>query len=185
MPQVCPTLSNMLMAEQCQEQNPGLGYEVYVGVKSDLKAPLTLAEDGSPVYSTPELKTGKYLIKFECKDESQQITGSSQGKRKRFKLTFNHILEAVDKQTAMNARALNNLNIFIIVRDGDDYQIMYDPAKNVIFDADGISTDTGTTSSDDRVTKLAAVLNGAKWPNLWVTPPEGGFDSLCNFPAGE
>lgn len=177
MSKICPTLQNILADDSCSENFAGLGAKVYVGEKKDLKAPLVL-DDETATYNAPELKEGKFLYAFECKEDSQQIQGSSLGKRRGFQLTLNAVLEAVNQKSAQVCRALNNLDIFIIVQDGDEYQILYHPSRKVTFDADGIQSDTGAAAGDDRQVTLAATLNPVKFPNLYVTAPDGGFDSM-------
>ena len=41
MPATCPTLNHYLAADECLENLAGLGEVVYVGLKSELSAPLT------------------------------------------------------------------------------------------------------------------------------------------------
>lgn len=180
----CPTLKSILDADACMENFAGLAAKVFIGQKSDLKNQLTL-EDETATYSTPVLKEGKFLYMLECKEDNQQIEGSSLGKRKGFALTFNAVLEAVDKTSAVVARALNNLDIFIIVQDGEDYQIMYDPTRKVTFENDGIKSDTGKAASDDRQVTLTAKLSPVKYLNLFVTPPEGGFESMLDTSSSD
>ncbi len=175
--QNCPALAHFLNADNCQENIGGTSAVAYYFVKSDLKN--ALVADGN-LYGTPEFNTGKGLYKIELKDETQQIKGSSQGPNKGFNLTYNAIIDAVNKSVSELARALNNLDIGIIVPDGSDgtTQIMYDPYKRVKADADGINSDTGAASGDDRQTSLEFHLNGMKYQNIYVTPPTDGWDSL-------
>ena len=172
----CPTLSPILAAEDCGENLAGLGSVIYVFLKEDLKVPLTATENE---YSTPTFKEGKGLYRFDCKDDSQQIEGTSLGRRKGFRLTGTIVLEAVNKLMAKTARAMNNLDVGIIFPDGDDAQIMYDPNRKVVFDNDGIQSTTGAAADDDRQTTLTATLGPVKYLNLYVTPPTtGGWESL-------
>ena len=171
-------MQDYLAAQACVENIAGLSDVVYVGIKSELSTPLTLTEN---VYSTPAFASGKGLYKFNCKSEGQQIQGSSQGKRGGFQLTFDFALEAVDPETSKIARALNNLDVFFIVVDGDNSQIMYDPNRNVTFESDGLKSDSGKAVGDERVTTGTATLKGVKYPNLFVTAPaSGGWDSLLH-----
>lgn len=173
---VCPTLADILASNECMENFAGLGSVVYVGLKEDLSAPLTLTDN---VYSTPKFNSGKGLYRFDCKDDSQKIEGSSLGRRKGFALTGTLVLEAVNKLIAKTGRALNNLDIFLIFPDGDESQIMYDPNKKVVADSDGIKSDTGAAASDDRTTTIVMKLQPVKYPNLYVEQPaDGGWDSL-------
>lgn len=163
---VCPTLEHILNADQCTENLAGLGEVVYVGVKSDLVAKMTATDN---VYSTPIFKTGKGLFKIECADETQGITGSSLGYRKGFKMTLDFAIEAVNKIIAKTGRALNNLDLFFIVPDGDEYQIMYDPNRKCKADADGIQSNTGKAAADERQTTCTFTLQPVKYMNYFVT----------------
>lgn len=164
----CPTLEHILNSEQCTENFAGTGSVIYVGLKEDLETPMALP-DGDNTYPTPTFKAGKGLYKIECKEEQNKIDGASLGRRKGFKLTGTFVLEAVNQVIAKTGRALNNLDLFFIVPDGDAYQIMYDPIRKVVFDSDGITTTTGAAASDDRITTLTATLQPVKYPNLFVT----------------
>ena len=172
----CPQLADVLNENECLENRAGVGITVYLGLKSELSAPLTATEN---VYSTPSFQTGKGLYKVECKDDTNQIQGSSLGYRKGFELTFNFTIESVNPAAGKLARAINNRDIFIIVKDNDKSQIMYDPDRKVKFDSGGIKTDTGAKSDDERSTTFEAKLTGVNYPNLYVTEPtENGWDSL-------
>lgn len=177
MPNACPTLLDVLSSEDCMENLAGLGTDVYVGLKEDLTAPLTLTDNE---YNTPAFKSGTGLYKVQCKEDSQQIQGSSLGRRKGFELTCNFVIESVNKLSSKLGRALNNLDILIIAvePDGSGSQIMYDPNRKVTFDNGGIASDTGAASSDDRQMTCAAKLSPVKYPNLFVTAPTEGWDSL-------
>lgn len=161
----CPTLEHILNADQCNENLAGLGEVVYVGVKSELEAPLQATEN---TYSTPTFKTGKGLFKIECADETQGIMGGSLGYRKGFKQTLEFAIDAVNKIIAKTGRALNNLDLFFIVPDGDQYQIMYDPNRKCKADADGIQSNTGKAAADERQTTCSFVLQPVKYMNYFV-----------------
>lgn len=172
----CPALADVKSAEECLENLAGLAATAYVGLKDDLSEAMVLTDN---VYSTPKFKSGKGLYKFELQTESQSIEGSSLGRRKGFSLTLNFVFEAVSKAIGKNARALNNLDLFFIIKDGEESQILYDPNYKVTFDSDGIKTSTGAAASDDRNTTCAAKLQPVLYPNLYVTEPtESGWDSL-------
>jgi len=131
------------------------------------------------VYGTPTFKSGKGLYRLDLKDESQQIKGESQGNNKGFNLTYNNVIDKVNKKMSELSRAFNNLDIGIIVPDGEDSQIMYDPNHRVQFQSGGIASDTGAATGDDRQTTIEAHLNGVLYDNLYVTAPtSGGWDSL-------
>ena len=74
MPQAnCPTMFNILKSEDCLENLAGISADVYVGVKSDLAAPMTASEC---VYTTPSFAAGG-LFKIQGKNEAQKISFSS------------------------------------------------------------------------------------------------------------
>ncbi len=161
----CPTLDHFLEGEQCEENFSGTGSVVYFGVKNDLAEPMVLTEN---VYSAPKFKPGKGLFKFECKDDSNKIEGSSLGKRGGYKITGDFVLDAVNKLTSKLSRPLNNLDLFAIVPDGDDYQIMYDKNRKLVFESDGIKSSTGAGGTDERTTTLTCTLSRAKYNMLYV-----------------
>ena len=162
---ICPTLEHVLNAEQCGENLAGLGQVVYVGLKDDLASPMTATEN---VYSTPVFKAGKGLYKFDCADETQGIMGGSLGYRKGFKQTFEFALDSVNRVLAKTSRALNNLDIFFIIPDGEDFQIMYDPYRKCKADTDGIQSNTGKAAADERRTNCTFTLQPMKYMNYFV-----------------
>ena len=171
MTQACPTLINYLAEDECLENLAGLGEVAYVGLRSDLKNPLTLTGN---VYSGLDFKDGKGLVKFDLKEDSQKIEGSSNGKRKGHNLTATLVFDAVNRKTSLLTRALNNLgDLFVIMPDGDDIQIMYDPNKKVHADSGGITTTTGDTPDSDRITTAALILGPVKYGNLFLDLPAG------------
>ena len=142
-----------------------MGEVVYVGVKGDLASPMTATDNK---YSEPTFKTGKGLFKIECADETQGITGGSLGYRKGFKQTLEFAIDAVNDIFAKTGRALNNLDLFFIVPDGDQFQIMYDPYRKCKADADGIQSNTGKAASDERQTTCTFTLQPVKYMNYFV-----------------
>ena len=169
MDQNCPTLQNYLAGDECLENLAGLGEVAYLGLKSDLKNPLTATDN---VYSGLEFKDTKGLFKVELKENSQKIASESQGKRKGFQQTATLIFDAVNRTTSKIARALNNLgDVFIIFPDGEDSQIMYDPNKKLHADNGGITTDTGDTPDSDRVMTCNLILGPVKYPNNYIELP--------------
>lgn len=169
MPQAnCPTLSNYIAGEDCLENLAGLGEVVYIGLKEDLKNPMTATDN---VYSCPEFKDGKGLYKFELKEESQKVASESQGKRKGFKLTGTMVFDAVNRKTSLLSRGLNNLDWFAIFPDGEDNQIVYDPNKKVRVESGGLKSDTGAAASDERTTQCEFSLGPVKYDNLFVEAP--------------
>lgn len=173
----CPQLVDVLNEDECLENLAGLGTDIYIGLKSELTAPLVATDN---TYSTPAFATGKGLYKVQCADEKQQIKGSSLGRRKGFELTCTFVVDSVNPAAGKLARAINNNDIFIIAKDDDVSQIIYDPSRKVKFDSGAITTDTGAAASDDRITTYEAKLSPVYYPNLYVTEPtdEKGWDSL-------
>lgn len=171
MPQTCPSLINYNAADECQENLAGLGEVAYLGLRSDLSAPLTAAEN---VYSGLAFKDGKGLVKVDLKENSQKIEGSSNGTRKGYNLTATLVFDAVNRKTSLISRALNNLgDMFVIMPDGDDIQIMYDPNKKVHADKGGITSTTGDTPDSDRITTANLILGPVNYSNLFLDLPEG------------
>lgn len=162
----CPTLKDILAAEMCNENLAGLGEVVYVGRKSDLAEPMTLT---GAVYSTPKFLSGKGLFKIECAEETQGIVGESLSSNKGFKLQLDFVIDKVDRETADFSSALNNLkDLFFIVPDNDDYQIMYDPLRKCRVEEGGIKSDTGKQAADERQTTCSYILKPVKKKNLFV-----------------
>ena len=186
MPQNCPTLNHYLAGDECLENLAGLGEVAYLGLKSDLKNPLTATDN---VYSGLEFKDGKGLIKVELRENSQKIDGESQGKRKGFNIVGTMVIDAVNAKASKLARALNNNDIFIVFPEAEgDAQILYDANKKVRIESGGLTTDTGAAASDDRITTANFTLGPVKFPNLYVTfvpdSAEGGaksWDDLCDL----
>ena len=171
----CPILEDFLNENNCNENIAGTSNKAYFFVKSDLAAPLTRTRN---VYSTPVFKAGKGLYLIELKSNTQQIQGSSQGPNKGFNLTYQAVIDAVNRKVSELSRAFNNLDIGIIVVDGEDTQIMYDPNNRVEADTDGINSTTGAAPEDDRQTSLQFQLKGVKYQNLYVEAPQAGWESL-------
>lgn len=166
MSEVCPTLEHFKEGEQCLENLAGLSPKIYVGLKADLTDPMT-ETDGT--YATPTFQPSKGLYEIDCKENTVNIKGSNLGRRKGFKLTLTFTLDVVNQIAAKLGRAFNNLDLFFIVPDNDVYQIVYDPNRKVMFDTDGITSDTGSAPEDDRTTVYTATLSPVKYSNLYVT----------------
>jgi hypothetical protein len=171
----CPQLVDILNADQCLENLAGLGTDIYIGLKSELSAALSATENS---YSTPAFASGKGLYKVQCKEDSQQIQGSSLGYRKGYELTCTFVVDSVNPAAGKLARAINNQDIFIIAKDNDQSQIIYDPTRKIKFDSGAIKTDTGAKADDDRTTTYEAKLSPVLYPNLYVEEPTEGWDSL-------
>lgn len=181
MPQTCPNLINYNAGDDCLENLAGLGEVAYLGLRSDLTAPLTPTDN---VYSGLAFKDGKGLVKVDLKENSQKIEGSSNGKRKGYNLTATLVFDAVNRKTSLLSRALNNLgDLFVIMPDGDDIQIMYDPNKKVHADQGGITSTTGDTPDSDRITTANLILGPVKYSNLFLELPPG--KTLDQLVAGD
>ena len=165
MAETCPTLKHVLNADQCMENFAGLGDVVYVGLKSDLSAAMTATKNQ---YSAPTFKEGKGLYQLDCKTKTQGITGTSQGFRNGFELQLDFTIDAVNSDTSEAARALNNLDVFFVVPDGEKWQIMYSPIRRVEADSGSVKSDTGKQPTDDRVTSFSFKMGPVAYPNYYV-----------------
>lgn len=169
----CPTLRHITNDDQCLENFAGLGAKAYIFIKDDLKAPLVATKN---VYTFPEdaFKENCGFYAVELKENSQSITGESQGKRKGFKQTGQLVIEVVNEAVSELLRGLNNLDWGYIVADGDDkWQIMYSKSQKITLDSGALKTETGAQASDDRVSTLAPTLENALYPCCFVSFPEG------------
>lgn len=163
-------------AEECMENLAGLGEVVYIGLRGDLQAPMAATDN---LYAAPSFKDTKGLYKFDLKEEAQKIAGESQGKRKGYNITGTIVFDGVDAKVSKILRALNNLDWFAIFPDPTgDAQIIYDPNKKVRIDSGGATTDTGAAAADDRISTVNFILGPVKYPNLFVSAPADGWDSL-------
>lgn len=160
----CPAMEHWLESDLCQENFAGIGGKVYIGFKDDLSAPMALTDT---TYTAPTFKSGAGLYEIDCKDKANNIEGESIKERKGFKLTYNFTIDAVNKKTAKIARALNNRDFFVLVQDGDDWQIMYDPKRKIERESGAIKTATGSAPEDDRESTYALVLQPVLYPNLY------------------
>lgn len=177
----CPTLQNYIAGEQCEENFAGMGSVVYAFERNKVPAS-AISMSGNTYTLTPP--TGFKLYKFECKEEKQNLKGSSQGPRQGFVITGTFVLEAVDKATSLIARGLNNLDLGYIFPESDsDAQILYDPVRKVRIDSEGLTTDTGAAASDERITTASMKLGPVKYPNLYVNTPSGGWDQYVDLSA--
>ena len=161
----CPTLEHVLNADQCGENLAGLGQVVYAALKEDLLEPMTATDN---VYTAPKFKPGKGFYKFDCADETQGIMGGSLGYRKGFKQTFEFSIDSVNRIVAKTSRALNNLDVFFVIPDGEEFQIMYDPYRKCKADTDGIQSNTGKAAADERRTNCTFTLQPMKYANYYV-----------------
>lgn len=174
----CPELKDFLAANECLENFGGLGVNVYVFLKSDLKAPLKAEKNVYPALTSESFNTGKGLYKFQCKENSQGHTWESLGRRKGFKQQLDYVLESVNAASAEVARGLNNLDLGYIVQDGEKSIIVYDEQHKFEYASGGIKGDTGKKSDDDRMVELSGTLQPTTYGRYEIATPEGGWDSL-------
>ena len=174
----CPELKDVLAANECLENFGGLGVNVYVFLKSDLKAPLKAEKNVYTALTSESFNTGKGLYKFECKENSQGHTWESLGRRKGFKQQLDYVLESVNADSAEVARGLNNLDLGYIVQDGEKSIIVYDPQHKFEYASGGIKGDTGKKADDDRMVELSGTLQPTSYGRYEIPTPEGGWDSL-------
>ena len=175
----CPEIKDILVANECLENFGGLGVNVYVFNKADLKAPLKPEKNIYPALTSESFNTGNGLYKFECQEGSQGHTFESLGRRNGFKQQLDYVLESVNAESAAVARALNNLDLGYIVQDGDKSIIVYDPQHKFEYAEGGIKGDTGKKAEDDRQVTLSGTLKPTTYGRYEITEPEtGGWDSL-------
>ncbi len=168
---VCEPLLDVLASEQCAEDFAGIGSVIYMGLKEDLATPLT--EDG-PNWSGLTFKPGKGFYRIDCKEEANSIEGSSGGMNKGYTQTLNFTVDYVNKNTAKLARVINNSqDAFYVVEDGDEIQIMYHPKNKIQIESGGITSNTGDTFDSDRQATYAVKMNKCKYPNTYLTLPNG------------
>ena len=168
-------MKHLLKSEECLENLAGISSTVYAFIKSELEAPLTATDN---VYTAPTFASGKGLYKIEAKNEAQKLAFSSLGPRKGYELTLTVVIEALNKAFSKVGRALNNLDLGFIVRDNDESLIMYDPDRRCEAPSGEISGDTGDTADSDRQATCNFHLKPVKYPMLYTTEPEQGWDSL-------
>ena len=174
----CPEIKDILAANECLENLGGLGVNVYVFLKSDLKAPLKAEKNVYPALTSESFNTGKGLYKFECKENSQGHTWESLGPKKGFKQQLDYVLESVNADSAEVARGLNNLDLGYIVQDGEKNIIVYDEQHKFEYASGGIKGDTGKKSDDDRMVELSGTLQPTTYGRYEIPAPDGGWDSL-------
>lgn len=180
----CPQLNDILAANECLENFGGLGVNVYVFLRGDLKAPLKAEKNVYPTLSTESFNTGKGLYKFECKESSQGHIFESLGRRNGFKQQLDFVLESVDAASADVARGLNNLDCGYIVQDGEKSIIVYDSQHKFEYAEGGIKGDTGKTPSDDRNVSFSGTLQPTTYGRYEIAEPEDGWDSLLASKKG-
>ena len=173
MPQECPQMRHISNDDQCLENYAGLGATAYFFLVDDIDKSALVATQETYAWTATTFKEGKGFYKVELRENSQSFTGESQGKRKGFKITGQLIIEVVNEAVSELLRALNNREFGIILGDGEKYQIMYSPSKKVTLESGALKTETGASSSDDRIATLAPVIENVAYSNFWVTFPSG------------
>ena len=188
----CPTLSSFLVGDQCEENFAGMGMVVYAFERNQVNtALLKKSSSDDSIYEVQKsnnagiqtfLNANHYAVKFECKRESQQVQGESQGERKGFIITANFVIEAVDENTAKIARALNMKDLaYILVENGSKKpQILYDKVQRCQIESGGLTTDTGLAATDDRQMSVSIKLGPVSHPNFFLdtTNLTKGLDGL-------
>lgn len=175
----CPEIKDILAANECLENFGGLGVNVYIFNKADLKAPLKAEKNVYPALTSESFNTGKGLYKFECKESSQGHSFESLGRRGGYKQQIDYVLESVNAESAEVARALNNLDLGYIFQDGEKSIIVYDSQHKVEYASGGIKGDTGKKSDDERSVVCSGTLQPTAYGRYEIPEPEtGGWDSL-------
>ena len=181
---VCPTLMPLSNGDMCQENFAGLGSYAYFFALDDIDKSKLVADKNVYAWTDEVLKSGKVFYKAELKEDSQSLTGESQGNNKGFQITGQLIVEAVNEKVAQFLRALNNIKWGVIIPDGDNaFQILYSPTRKIKLDSGALKTETGAAASDDRQSTIAPVLGPVTYANYYVTFPEGKDpESYCTSP---
>ena len=174
----CPELKDVLVANECLENFGGLGVNVYVFLKSDLKAPLKAEKNVYPALTSESFNTGKGLYKFECKESSQGHSFESLGRRGGYKQQIDYVLESVNAASAEVGRAINNLDLGYIFQDGDKSIIVYDPQHKVEYASGGIKGDTGKKADDERSVTCSGTLQPCIYGRYEIAEPARGWESL-------
>ena len=169
----CPELKDYSAEDLCLEQMPGMGMNIYVFKKSDLKAPLQATGNQYPALSSESFQTGKGLYKWVAKDGTV-----GQGQNQGYKTTFGYEFEAQDANSAELARAAQNLDLGYIAKYGSKWRIIYDPDHKVKYASGGIKCSTGKKSGDEPSFSFEASLEGLIYPYYEIAEPDGGWDSL-------
>lgn len=169
----CPTLKDFILADDCSENFGGMGTTVYVFKRKDLaKSALALVSGKEATYqfSTNPIVAGGRLWKFECKRESQQAKGESQGPRKGFIISVTFVIDAVNEKTAGIAKALNNGDLGFVILDNDSStaQLLFHESRRCEIDSGGLTTDTGAAASDDRQMSVTVTLGPVSYPNYFL-----------------
>lgn len=174
----CPEIKDYSAEELCLEQMPGMGMNIYVFKKSDLKAPLQATGNQYPALSPESFQTGKGLYKWVAKDGTVGQDGEGQGQNQGYKTTFGYEFEAQDANSAELARAAQNLDLGYIAKYGSKWRIIYDPDHKVKYASGGIKCSTGKKSGDEPSFSFEASLEGLIYPYYEIAEPDGGWDSL-------
>ena len=182
----CPTLKDFIIGDSCSENFGGMGTTVYVFKRKDLVAnAFTLAKvDGVTQAATYTLAASPFgsdgkLWKFECKRESQEVKGESQGYRKGFIITATFVIEAVSEDASVIARALNTGDLgFILLDSNGKYQLLYDDTQRCEIESGGLTTDTGAAATDDRQMTVNVKLGPVSYPNLFLSAAKADLEKL-------
>ena len=179
----CPTLKDFILGDDCSENFGGMATTVYVFKRKDLAASgLALVSGKEATYklaATP-FESGGRLWKFECKRESQEVKGESQGYRKGFIITATFIIETVSEDSSVIARALNTGDLgFILLDSNGKYQLLFDDTQRCEIESGGLTTDTGAAATDDRQMTVNVKLGPVAHPNYFLNAAKADLDNLA------
>ncbi|MCD8176737.1 MAG: hypothetical protein LUE98_04655 [Tannerellaceae bacterium] len=163
-------------ADNCGEATRGIATIIYVGFKGDLKARprLKTPSDGNgsfglgdysyveetPGFTAANFKDGKSMVEWEIRTDSGQFTLSSNGQKAGFTQTLTFGFDQMTPEIASMLRVINNRkDIFFAIPEGDQFQLLYDPDRNVSIDSGGIAYDSGTTPDSDSGVTIAINLS--------------------------
>ena len=178
----CPTLKDFILADDCSENFGGMATTVYAFKRKDLTAnglALDTGKEATYKFAEKPFVLGGRLWKFECKRESQQVQGESQGFRKGFIITMNFVIEAVNEKASEIARALNTGDLGFIILDNDGTcQLLYHDTQKCQIESGGLTTDTGQAASDDRQMSVSIKLGPVAHPNYFLNATRAQLDAL-------
>lgn len=178
----CPTLKDFILADDCSENFGGMATTVYVFKRKDLAAnglALDTGKEATYKFASKPFVAGGRLWKFECKRESQQAKGESQGYRKGFIITMTFVIEAVNEKSSEIARALNTGDLGFIILDNDGTcQLLYHDTQRCEIESGGLTTDTGAAATDDRVMTVNVKLGPVAHPNYFLNATKAQLDAL-------
>ena len=182
----CPTLKDFLLGDDCSENFGGMGTTVYVFKRKDLVSGAlelvkvdNVTQEATYKFKDNPIVVGGRIWKFECKRESQQVKGESQGFRKGFIITATFVIEAVNEKSSEIARALNTGDLgFIILDNNGTCQLIFDDTQRCEIESGGLTTDTGAAATDNRVMTVNVKLGPVAHPNYFLSATKAQLDAL-------